>query len=210
MTRSSAECNDTTVTALVHKYIPQAILLSSAGGELAFQLPLSNKGAFAQLFQELEQKKQELHIGGYGVSMTTLEEVFLRLASDSVTPDVSVLSEKAVDGANESAQMVNEPLAVNHMENGNGVAGHNKHDVVIPVSSRRSMGRSVQSGFLRAYWQMLLKRVLIARRDWKVIVFFFFIHLQVLKYRSSRRNVYAAIFERAFLCLLAFSSASIL
>jgi ATP-binding cassette subfamily A (ABC1) protein 3 len=91
MTRSSAECNDTTVTALVHKYIPQAILLSSAGGELAFQLPLSNKGAFAQLFQELEQKKQELHIGGYGVSMTTLEEVFLRLASDSVTPDVSVL-----------------------------------------------------------------------------------------------------------------------
>ena len=197
MTRSSAECNDTAVTALVHKYIPQAVLLSSAGGELAFQLPLSNKGAFAHLFQEVELKKEELHIGGYGVSMTTLEEVFLRLASDSVTADVSVPLEKAVDSVNESTQMVNEPLAASHMENGNGIAGHIRHDVVIPVSSRRFVGRSLQSSFLRAYWQMLLKRILIARRDWKVILFFF--KYQVFVFQKQ-------LFRELFLCLLAFSN----
>jgi len=160
MTRSSAECNDTRVTTLVHKHIPQAVLLSSAGGELAFQLPLSNKGAFAPLFQELEERKEELQIGGYGVSMTTLEEVFLRLASDSVTGDLNPLDSKQQLGR------IEEPLAVNH-ESENGE--HAKHDVVIPVSSRRFLGRSLQSSFFRAYSQMLLKRVLIARRDWKVI-----------------------------------------
>jgi ATP-binding cassette subfamily A (ABC1) protein 3 len=153
MTRSSAACNDAALTALVHKHIPHASLLSSAGGELAFQLPLSHKGAFAQLFQELEQKKKELHIGGYGVSMTTLEEVFLRLASDSITtPDEE-----------SSAHFVNEP-ASHKVQHENQGGKFFKRDVVIPVSSS-----SLQSSsFTRAYGQMLLKRVLIARRDWKV------------------------------------------
>lgn len=172
MTRSSASCNDTAVTAFVHKHIPQAILLSSAGGELAFQLPLSNKGAFAQFFEELEQRQEELYIGGYGISMTTLEEVFLRLANDSVTADVSKPLENRID---RPAQIVNEPMATTYQShNGNAIeisnyGEHNKHHVMIPVSSQRVINRNSQSNsFRRAYSQMVLKRVLIARRDWKV------------------------------------------
>lgn len=171
MTRSSASCNDTAVTAFVHKHIPQAILLSSAGGELAFQLPLSNKGAFAQFFEELEQRQEELYIGGYGISMTTLEEVFLRLANDSVTADVSKPLENRID---RPAQIVNEPMATTYQShNGNAIeisnyGEHNKHHVMIPVSSQRVINRNSQSNsFRRAYSQMVLKRVLIARRDWK-------------------------------------------
>lgn len=185
MTRSSAECNDSTVTALVREHIPEAILLSSAGGELAFQLPLSNKGAFAPLFQELEERKEELHIGGYGVSMTTLEEVFLRLASDSDTGDLKP-----------AAPIVSEPLAVNH-ETQNG---HSKHDVVIPVARRSFVGRGSESSFLRAYGQMLLKRILIARRDWKASTVIFTLHVAImlvgLSYSLNRYVCYVELYDR--------------
>ncbi|CAK9279363.1 unnamed protein product [Sphagnum jensenii] len=68
------------------------------GGGLTFQLPLSNKGEFAQLFHELETRLEELHIGNYGISMTTMEDVFLRL-SNKDHHDFNVRNErKRVEG----------------------------------------------------------------------------------------------------------------
>ena len=180
MTRSSAACSDTAVSELVRKYVPQAILLSSAGGEMAFQLPLTNKGAFAQLFQELEQEKEQLYIGGYGVSMTTLEEVFLSLAGDGAASDDLILTTNGSDktttpGQNEDAA---EQIGTAH-QNGvqnkrspNSIANgsQNAHDVVIPVSGRRFTSKVRPARFGRAFGQMLKKRLLIARRDVKVLL----------------------------------------
>lgn len=36
---------------------------------------------FPKLFDELDAKKKELNFDSYGVSITTLEEVFLKVAS---------------------------------------------------------------------------------------------------------------------------------
>ena len=36
--------------------------------------------AFPQMFNEIDTKKQELGIETYGISITTLEEVFLKVA----------------------------------------------------------------------------------------------------------------------------------
>jgi ATP-binding cassette subfamily A (ABC1) protein 3 len=36
---------------------------------------------FPKLFDELDQKLKQLFISSYGISITTLEEVFLRVAS---------------------------------------------------------------------------------------------------------------------------------
>eukprot|EP00897_Mesotaenium_endlicherianum_P001455 jgi/Mesen1/1337/ME000013S00828 len=88
MTKASAACHEPAVRALVERHVADARPLSSAGGEMAFQLPLAAKGSFADLFQELEERRGDLGVGGYGVSMTTLEEVFLRLASaDTLSPE---------------------------------------------------------------------------------------------------------------------------
>lgn len=73
MTKAGPECDELAVTRLVTRHVPQAVPLSSAGGEMAFQLPLAFKGGFAALFRELEEKREGLCVGGYGVSMTTLE-----------------------------------------------------------------------------------------------------------------------------------------
>ncbi|KAH8952939.1 hypothetical protein BDL97_09G111100 [Sphagnum fallax] len=89
MIRSSAACcSDSAIADLVLHHVPQAQVPLSfphagarGGGGLTFQLPLSNKGEFAQLFHELETRLEELHIGNYGISMTTMEDVFLRLSN---------------------------------------------------------------------------------------------------------------------------------
>jgi ATP-binding cassette subfamily A (ABC1) protein 3 len=73
MTRAGVDCDESAVTRLVTRHVPKAVPLSSAGGEMAFQLPLAFKGAFAGLFRELEEIREGLKVGGYGVSMTTLE-----------------------------------------------------------------------------------------------------------------------------------------
>ncbi len=48
--------------------------------EIAFQLPMSQMKHFEELFSMLDQKKESLGIQTYGVSITTMEEVFLRVA----------------------------------------------------------------------------------------------------------------------------------
>ena len=65
MTRTSPFCSESAVSDLVKRHVPEAIPLSSAGGEISFQLPSSNKAAFAQLFQELEGNLNTLHIGSF-------------------------------------------------------------------------------------------------------------------------------------------------
>jgi len=66
--------------SFVRKYVPSAGMLSSAGGEVSYQLPLQAVSGFAGLFAELESRRASMGIGGYGVSMTTLEDVFLKIA----------------------------------------------------------------------------------------------------------------------------------
>nr|XP_044991908.1 ATP-binding cassette sub-family A member 13 [Jaculus jaculus] len=71
------------ITFLVQSYIPQASLKNTNGRELTYLIPKdSDKTCFKGLFQALEQNLQQLHLTGYGISDTTLEEVFLMLLQD--------------------------------------------------------------------------------------------------------------------------------
>ena len=53
--------------------------VSDVGAELAFVLPKSNTARFPALFQALDVEKPVLRITGYGISVTTMEDVFLRV-----------------------------------------------------------------------------------------------------------------------------------
>ena len=68
--------------SIVHRHINGAKMLSSAGSEMAFQLPGSSVAQFPELFGELEQQQQlgDSLLDSWGISITTLEEVFLTLA----------------------------------------------------------------------------------------------------------------------------------
>uniref|UniRef100_A0A3P8SAU7 ATP binding cassette subfamily A member 3 n=1 Tax=Amphiprion percula TaxID=161767 RepID=A0A3P8SAU7_AMPPE len=73
-----ALCDVSEITRLVHMYVPNATLESSAGAELSYILPKESTSRFELLFAELEMNRDELGITSYGASVTTMEEVFLR------------------------------------------------------------------------------------------------------------------------------------
>ncbi|KAF8072728.1 Abca17 [Scenedesmus sp. PABB004] len=73
------------LAALVRAHVPAAVLLSAAGGEVALRLPKEAAGAFPALLRELEARAAALGVSSYGLSVTTLEEVFLAVADHAVT-----------------------------------------------------------------------------------------------------------------------------
>ncbi|XP_062423921.1 ATP-binding cassette sub-family A member 13 [Rhea pennata] len=72
------------VTSLVQTHIPEAFLKENNGTELTYVIPERvDKTSFKGLFQALDENLHHLHVTGYGISDTTLEEVFLKLLQDS-------------------------------------------------------------------------------------------------------------------------------
>nr|CCA21236.1 ATPbinding Cassette (ABC) Superfamily putative [Albugo laibachii Nc14] len=64
------------------RFIDDASIFSSHGAEVIFQLPSSSSGVFVEMLENLEASKRNFGILDYGISVSTLEEVFLRIAKD--------------------------------------------------------------------------------------------------------------------------------
>lgn len=94
-------CKEHAITRLVTAHVPKAEKARRHGRELSFILPHNAVENFAALFsaieQEINNRTSRLGISSYGVSMTTLEEVFLHLEKDEeVECTVDNLSKKIV------------------------------------------------------------------------------------------------------------------
>jgi ATP-binding cassette subfamily A (ABC1) protein 3 len=77
--KSDAACDSLAVTELLRKYIPDLKKPESeVGTELSYLLDDKNVLVFQKMLQELEENSKELNIESYGISLTTLEEVFLK------------------------------------------------------------------------------------------------------------------------------------
>ncbi|XP_048466975.1 ATP-binding cassette sub-family A member 5 isoform X2 [Rhincodon typus] len=75
-------CYPDKVTSLVKHHIPNAELSQLHELDLAYTLPLQDVNKFAGLFEDLDGRTN-LGIDSYGVSMTSLDEVFLKLEEES-------------------------------------------------------------------------------------------------------------------------------
>jgi ATP-binding cassette subfamily A (ABC1) protein 3 len=63
---------------LVKNFIPNSKLNSNINSEISFILPSNDSDKFSQLFECLENEKDNLNIVNVGISVTTIEDVFLR------------------------------------------------------------------------------------------------------------------------------------
>lgn len=68
------------IEKLVSSIIPTANCMSRVAAEVSFQLPIQELPNFKILFLALDEHMEELNIASYGISITTLEEVFLKVA----------------------------------------------------------------------------------------------------------------------------------
>uniref|UniRef100_A0A9J7ZSV5 ABC transporter domain-containing protein n=1 Tax=Cyprinus carpio carpio TaxID=630221 RepID=A0A9J7ZSV5_CYPCA len=75
-------CEVENITSLVKQHVPKAQLSRKQEAELTFTLPFESMDTFPGLFAELDCRP-DLGIINYGVSMTTLEDVFLRLEAEA-------------------------------------------------------------------------------------------------------------------------------
>uniref|UniRef100_A0A672JQI2 P-type phospholipid transporter n=1 Tax=Salarias fasciatus TaxID=181472 RepID=A0A672JQI2_SALFA len=72
------------ITGLIHHHVPEAKLIETIGQELTYLLP--NKGfkhrAYASLFRELEDTLTDMGLSSFGISDTSLEEIFIKVTAD--------------------------------------------------------------------------------------------------------------------------------
>lgn len=71
-------CNVARITNIIQEIVPHSEIKTEMGTVLCYMLPAEQTKKFPDLFEILERDKQSLGISSIGVSITTLEEVFLR------------------------------------------------------------------------------------------------------------------------------------
>uniref|UniRef100_A0A8C0V7K7 Cholesterol transporter ABCA5 n=1 Tax=Cyanistes caeruleus TaxID=156563 RepID=A0A8C0V7K7_CYACU len=116
-----AYCNTEATTSLIRQHIPAASLIQENHEQLVYTLPLKDMDKFAGLFSDLDTHS---HLGviTYGVSMTTLEDVYLKLEVEAEIDqaDYSVfhsqqaqdeLDTKSLDDMEQSLLMLSEARA---------------------------------------------------------------------------------------------------
>ncbi|KAM7263046.1 hypothetical protein ACFE04_000729 [Oxalis oulophora] len=210
---------------IVFRHIPSATCVSEVGTEISFKLPLASSSAFESMFREIDSYTRRsvchtetisngdinnLGIESYGISVTTLEEVFLRVAGSHLD-DADCTKQRNDDRAQISPELASKGISHSKV---NG-----KYKKVIGVLSAivRACGLIVVAvlsfirflsmqlfccGFLSrsTFWRhskaLIVKRAISARRDHKTIVFqllipalFLFIGLLLLMLKPHPEQV---------------------
>jgi len=80
MVKKDINVSSEPIKQLVQKHIPESKVLSDVSAEFALQLPLESAPKFQGLLNELDENLEKLGVNSYGISVTTLEEVFLNVA----------------------------------------------------------------------------------------------------------------------------------
>ncbi|KAB0796416.1 hypothetical protein PPYR_10477 [Photinus pyralis] len=78
----SPDCHIESVTDLLRRHIPDITVRSNIGSELSYVLDDAYNSVFERMLSELEQESHSLGVLSYGVSLTTLEEVFMKVGAD--------------------------------------------------------------------------------------------------------------------------------
>ncbi|XP_059204278.1 phospholipid-transporting ATPase ABCA3 [Centropristis striata] len=173
-----ALCNVSEITRLVHMYVPNATLESSAGAELSYILPKESTSRFELLFAELEMNREELGIASYGASVTTMEEVFLRVGKlvDS-SLDIQAIQLPALqyqherrshDWTTDDASSISGMTDVTDFTDSGTLISEDCSNIKLNTGVRL---------YLQQFYAMFLKRALYSWRNWKVMVAQFLVPL---------------------------------
>ncbi|XP_043771460.1 phospholipid-transporting ATPase ABCA3-like [Cervus elaphus] len=174
-------CDLEKICAIIQSHIPDAILESCLGAELSFILPKKHAHRFEALFNVLEMKKEELGIANFGASITTMEEVFLKV-------------NKLADSEVESQSIQSLHLMSQRSQNRNR-SKRVFRNYERPVITRLNEIANIKfnTGFplyRQQFHSMFLKRALFNWRSWKLTLLHISIILFVTTYLLTTLNLY--------------------
>ncbi|KAM8855240.1 uncharacterized protein abca12 [Spinachia spinachia] len=159
----SEQIDNAELKAFVQAHVPEARLKEALGGDLVYSLPpftSSNASSYRSLLTALDSNLDALQLGGYGISDTTLEEVFLQLTHGN-----------AEDGTEKTPLSISETISDNDSidsfsSDSNGSNSGFGDNVELT-------GPSMVRGVTLAWQQMaaiVIKRFHHSRRDWKGLI----------------------------------------
>ncbi|XP_037034194.1 ATP-binding cassette sub-family A member 3-like isoform X1 [Bradysia coprophila] len=81
------DCHSDFVTGLLRKYLPTLQIDTENESEITYLLPEDQVPIFKEMFRDLEDNEHNLNLKSYGVSLTTMEEIFLKFGKCSAYVD---------------------------------------------------------------------------------------------------------------------------
>ncbi|KAH8342539.1 hypothetical protein KR059_012502, partial [Drosophila kikkawai] len=78
-----SDCNVDAVTQLINRHLPYLKPERELGTELAYRLPHNETKKFPALLADLDENYVKLKLSGYGLSVATLEDVFMEVNSEN-------------------------------------------------------------------------------------------------------------------------------
>jgi len=85
---------DSDLKQIVLGSVRGAKLLNDVGSELSYQLPFDSSSQFTPMFEKLDEEVENGRIKCYGVSITTLDEVFFMVTGEAMPSKVELASSK--------------------------------------------------------------------------------------------------------------------
>nr|XP_040057060.1 ATP-binding cassette sub-family A member 12 [Gasterosteus aculeatus aculeatus] len=162
-TQNSEQIDNAELKAFVQAHVPEARLKEALGGDLVYSLPpftSSNAPSYRSLLTALDSNLDALQLGGYGISDTTLEEVFLQLTHGNAEEE---------DGTDQSPLSISETISDNDsIDSFSSDSSESNFDDNIKLT-----GPSVVSGMALVWQQttaIMIKRFHHSRRDWKGLI----------------------------------------
>ncbi|XP_054978094.1 glucosylceramide transporter ABCA12 [Sorex araneus] len=163
---ASTVCDTMAVTAMIRSHLPEAYLKEDIGGELVYVLPpFSTKvsGAYLSLLRALDSGMGDLNIGCYGISDTTVEEVFLNLTKESQknsNMSLEHLTQRKIGNPNTNGMATPDDLSVSS-------SNFTDRDDKVLTRGERLDGFGL---FLKKIMAILIKRFHHTRRNWKGLI----------------------------------------
>eukprot|EP00127_Corallochytrium_limacisporum_P006213 Clim_evm30s221 gene=Clim_evmTU30s221 len=163
------------VDEILLKTIPHSEFSDDLGGECVYTLPDDQSTHFAAAFNALEDRSKELGVNSFGVSLTTLEDVFFKLGEGASLEDIGAKRSTAVKN---SGDMLEVPEA-----NGHGPKSphssprmrraHGEADPEMP-SFDYVTGNALK---MKQFGALFVKRLNHQKRDYKILAIQFLLPL---------------------------------
>ena len=153
------------ILALVRRHVPEASVSTNVGAELNVRLPMQSSPQFPAMLKELDEKMGAVGVVSYGISITSVEDVFLKISGgDHFSSETDAVSTDKDASA----------LPVGDAALKKKVAGDDRASLSDVLAAARKDQTGVET-FLRHTRALLIKRWNYSRRDVKGLLYQIFL-----------------------------------
>ncbi|CAD5121577.1 DgyrCDS10076 [Dimorphilus gyrociliatus] len=123
----ASNCDVDKISQTIRQYVPNALLESNISSELSYILPKESSENYEEMFRVIEDNLKSLGINSFGVSITTMEEVFLKVGEITKADGIERLQKKhdtSSEIAKDTAEITAQTTAIFQSNQISGLSYH--------------------------------------------------------------------------------------